>query len=123
MTEPPTDDQDATQVRPFADVLRDLKQGDVLDEAAVKLQETVNAVLTHGRKGTLTLKIEIAPMKGNAKVLLVSARADNKTPTSEPIAAAFFADSHGNLLRDDPDQLKLPLRRLGEPNLREANEQ
>src|ERR1700730_2969259 len=52
-------------VRPFADVLRDLGKGQVADEAAVLLTDLVTAVVTYGKKGIFTLKIAVAPFKGN----------------------------------------------------------
>ncbi|MEV7011575.1 hypothetical protein [Streptosporangium sp. NPDC051022] len=102
------------QVRPLADVLRDLKQGQVVDEAAVQLQDLVRAVREHGKKGTFALKVEIAPMKGDSNALVVSAQATITPPKGEPISSVFFADSDNNLVRDDPRQIALPgLREVG----------
>lgn len=109
------EEQEPSRVRPFADVLRDLNHGQVADEAAVLMQELVNSVRSQGKKGTFTLKIDVAPMKGNSRALLISASATSKPPSSEPIAAAFFADDDGNLLRDDPRQTALPLREVSKP--------
>lgn len=114
MTNPPADPNTGEiQVRPFADILRDLGRGVVIDEAAVMLQELVRSVRDHGKKGRFTLQVEIAPMKGDSTALMVSAKADMKPPAGEATSAVFFADEVGNLLRDDPRQMKLPLRRLG----------
>ena len=41
---------------------------------------------------------------------MVSARCDSRLPQADPIAAVFFADASGNLLRNDPRQETLPLR-------------
>jgi len=100
------------RVRPFADVLRDLGRGSVIDEAAVMLQDLVRAVQERGKKGTFTLKVEVQPMKGDSTALVVSAKADARPPAGEPTSAVFFADDVGNLLRDDPRQLKFNLREL-----------
>lgn len=101
-------------VRPFADVLRDLKQGQVVDEAAIQLQDLVRAVLAAGKKGTFALKVEIAPMKGNSNALVVSAQSTITPPKGEPISSVFFADDDHNLVRDDPRQIALPgLREVG----------
>lgn len=98
------------QIRPFADILRDLGRGAVVDDAAIQLQALVTAVQTHGKKGSLTLKVEVAPMKGDLAAMFVAARVDMRPPSGEPVAAVFFADDDGNLVRDDPKQMKLPLR-------------
>lgn len=110
---PPVDaDTGEVRVRPLADTLRDLGRGRVIDEAAVLLQDVVRAVKDSGKKGRLTITVDVAPMKGNDAALLVSANATAKLPPSEPIAGAFFPDVDGNLLRDDPRQPMLPLREL-----------
>lgn len=100
------------RVRPFADVLRDVGRGAVIDEAAHQLQTLVREVRESGKKGTLTLKVEVAPMKGNADVVALAVRADLKLPAGEPLAAVMFYDDDGNLLRDDPKQLQLSLREV-----------
>lgn len=100
------------RVRPFADVLRDLGRGAVIDEAAVMLQDIVKAVRERGKKGRLTLTVEVAPMKGDAAALVVSAQATAKPPAGEPTSAVFFADEPGNLLREDPRQLKMTFREI-----------
>ncbi len=106
---------EAAQIRPFADVLRDLGKGQVADEMSIMLTELVTAVRDYGRKGYLTLKIEVAPMKGNEDMLAVAAKATSKPPESDPVSAIFYADSDGNLLRDDPAQMQLPLREAPRP--------
>lgn len=113
MSNPPVDTETGEiQVRPFADILRDLGRGAVIDEAAVMLQDLVRAVRDYGKKGSLTLTVEIAPMKGDNEALLVHVKANAKPPSGEPVSGVFFSDQHGNLLRDDPRQIQLPLREL-----------
>lgn len=108
------------QVRPFADILRELNQGSVIDEAAVMLQDLVKAVRERGKKGTLTLRVDVQPMKGDAAALVVSAQATAKPPAGEPTSAVFFADEPGNLLRENPAQLKMTFREVaGRDNKKE----
>ncbi|GGS88273.1 hypothetical protein ACFFV7_51110 [Nonomuraea spiralis] len=110
-----TTETEPGRVRPFADVLRDIQGGEVADEAAMLMQQLVAAVQTHGKKGSMTLAIEVQPMKGNTSALMVSAQASIKPPKGEPTAAVFFFDGDNNLVRDDPRQLALPgvLREVG----------
>lgn len=96
------------RVRPFADVLRDIQGGEVADEAAMLMQQLVGAVREFGKKGSMRLDIEVLPMKGNEKALMVSAQASIKPPKGEPTTAVFFFDGDHNLVRDDPRQLALP---------------
>ena len=97
-------------IRPFADVLRDLGKGQVADEAAILLTSLVQAVRAHGKKGTFTLKIQIGPMKGSSRNVLVAAQASITPPVGDPIAAVFYDDQSGNLHRNDPYQPQLDLR-------------
>lgn len=122
-TSPPVDeDTGEIQVRPFADILRDLGRGAVIDEAAVMLQDLVRAVRDYGKKGTFNLKVEVQPMKGENEALIVSAAATAKPPAGEATSAVFFADGHGNLLREDPRQPQLPLRELNTPEKKDLKQ-
>jgi hypothetical protein len=119
-----TNDQqdEPVQVRPFAAVLQDINNGQIADRLARDVQEVVNAVREHGRKGSITLKFEVQPRRGNSNALNVTARVDTKLPAPEPVESVFFADRGGNLLRDDPQQLALPtLREVERPNPGTAN--
>lgn len=113
-----TPDQEDTgqQVRPFSAVLQDLNGGQLADKLALDVQELVAAVRDRSRKGTLTLKLEVAPRKGNIDALNVTARVDLKLPEGEPMEAVFFADENGNLLREDPRQMTIPLRTVARPS-------
>lgn len=105
-------------VRPFADVLRELNHGQVADETAIMLSDLVQAVRAHGKKGKLTLSIEVAPMKGSSRNVLVAAQAKIAPPVGDPVVAVFFDDEHGNVHRNDPNQpeLDLPLREVARPD-------
>ncbi|TDD68588.1 hypothetical protein [Actinomadura rubrisoli] len=116
VTTPIDEDTGEIRVRPFADVLADLGREKVVDEAGVQLQQLVNTVAESGRKGRLVLTVEVAPMKGNSAALMVHAKSDLKLPAAEPVGAVFFYDDDGNLLRDDPRQLKFNLRELNAPS-------
>lgn len=110
-----TEQEETGGIRPFSAVLQDLNGGQLADKLAVQVQELVAAVRDRGKKGTLTLRLEVAPRKGNIDALNVTARADLKLPEGEPMEAVFFADSSGNLLRDDPRQTALPLHTVARP--------
>lgn len=111
-----TAEQEPAQIRPFAAILQDLNHGTVADDAARLMQELVAAVRKHGKKGGLTLKLGVAPMKGNERALLISASVTTSLPQAEPVVVPFFTDKDFNLVRDDPTQLALPLREVPAPN-------
>lgn len=106
------EDTGELRVRPFADILRDLGSGAVIDEASVLLQDLVRAVRDRRKKGRLTLVVEVEPMKGDEDALIVSARADAKPPASSPTSAVFYTDEPGNLLRENPNQMAFTLREV-----------
>lgn len=114
MTQPP--DDGGQQVRPFAAVLQDINGGQFADQLAHDLQNLVDAVREHGRKGKLTITLEVAPLRGNATAFTVAARRDLKLPQEEPMESVFFGTEDGNLVRDDPRQMALPLRTVNKPD-------
>lgn len=110
MTDTP-DPGEGRTVRPFADVLRDLGRGQAIDDAAVALNDLVLSVLATGKKGRIDLHVLVEPFKGS-DTLMVSAKVDSRLPQADPVAAIFYADGDGNLLRNDPTQPELPLREV-----------
>jgi hypothetical protein len=124
-TLPPDTAKPGGQVRPFADVLRDLDRGRVADQASVSITDLVRSVIETGKKGRVTLHVEIEPWKGNAATLQVSARVDSRLPQDAPAAGIFFPDADGNLHRNDPSQPTfddVSLRQVARPDaeLRDA---
>lgn len=115
------DNQDG-QIRPFAAVLQDIGSGKLTARLAAQLAELGAAVTATGKKGTITLKIEVAPPKKHATdgALIVSGASVAKIPEGDDVAPAsiFFADPSGNLTRDDPRQQQLPL--IGLPGQKAA---
>ncbi|MEV4174019.1 hypothetical protein [Nonomuraea sp. NPDC049709] len=107
MTDQTTED-DGKQVRPFAAMLQEIQGGAVADQAATALQELVSAVNELGKKGEMTVKITVQPLKGNSQALNVSGDVTSKPPRPEPAAGVFFFDEDGNLLRDNPKQAAIP---------------
>lgn len=101
------------QIRPFAATLQEIAGGTVHTRLSDQLQQLVTAVTDTGKKGTLTLQLTVAPLKpGNVSNLVVTAKTALKAPEGDDAApsSVFFHDREGNLSREDPTQLKLPLR-------------
>lgn len=117
------EDSTPAMVRPFASVLQELAKGQVHSDASEALRELTTAVAEHGKKGTITVVIEVAPLpKGDGNTLIVSASVTSKPPRGETRPSVFYLDDDGNLVRDDPRQLKLDIRDAAEdqPQFREA---
>lgn len=94
-------------MRPFTDVLRDIRKGRVVDAATDQLAEVVRAVLDTNKGGELTLKLSVKPQGKGDNAVIVSAKVATKVPQADLPDALFFADLDGDLLRDDPTQSRL----------------
>lgn len=104
--------------RDFASVLLDIGKGRLHARLSEQLAEIVAAVAETGKKGTLTLKIEVKPLpKADQHTHVVSGASAAKVPESDDASptSVFFSDADGNLSRNDPRQLALPLREVTTP--------
>lgn len=94
-------------MRPFTDVLRDIRKGRVVEAASDELAEVVKAVLDTAKPGELTLKLKVTPQGKGDNAVIVSAEVKSKRPVAKLPDALFFADLDGDLLRDDPTQQRI----------------
>lgn len=92
---------------PFTDVLGQIRKGAVTEELNKALLAVNEAVIATGKKGELTLKLEVKPMKGNRAQVTVAANISTKTPKEELPEGIFFLTNDGDLVRNDPDQQEL----------------
>lgn len=98
--------------RPFADVLRELSAGNTYEELTAALSEVVQAVIETRKQGTISISLKIKPNGDNA--VMISDEIKTKVPTPVRGDTVFFATSGGSLVRQDPRQQDLPLRRVAE---------
>jgi hypothetical protein len=94
-------------MRPFTDVIRDIRKGRVVEAASDQLAEVVRGVLDTSKAGELTLKLTIKPQGKGDNAVIVSAKLSAKVPQASLPDALFFADIDGDLLRDDPTQSRM----------------
>lgn len=92
-------------IRPFADFLREQSRGTTHDEMSETLHRLIARVRDTGKKGSLQLTINVAPLKGDADVLVVSDEIKVRLPEHDRKASMFYPDENGNLSRTDPNQL------------------
>jgi hypothetical protein len=97
--------------KPFAAFLQEHRGGGLHGELSDALAELVLACVEHGKKGVLSIKIEVAPNKDGATVT-ISDKIDAKKPEGERGAGIWFVDTDGNVSRRNPMQPELPLREL-----------
>lgn len=106
-------------MRPFFDVLRDIRKGECiaeLDEQLAKLQQAVSET---NKAGELTLKIKIQPaQRDDATQVFITDEVRLKEPRLPKAATLFFASRHG-FTRRDPNQVELDLKSV--PKTAEAS--
>lgn len=111
-------DLETGEVRAFVTWLADQRQGSTEVELGEALNELTRAVLETGKRGTLTLKLTVAP--GGDEMVIVADEIKLKAPEPARSVNIFFVDSSANLRRENPRQGKLPLREVEKPkNIRE----
>jgi hypothetical protein len=91
-------------MRLITDILREYRNGKLLDYATRKFQEAVRAVDETGKPATFNLKIKIKPSKDLEAEKNLSAGVDLKLPQPDIADAVFYSDSEGDLHRSDPSQ-------------------
>lgn len=101
---PASEDDDAiVDPREFAAFLLDRKA--THEELTVKLHDLVQAVRDTGKKGSLTLKLVVAPFKNDAEVLEVHDDVKLVMPQHDRKPGIFYPDKDGNLSRNSPQML------------------
>lgn len=101
-------DDGETVIEPFLAALNKAIRPEVLDRAGGALAEVVAAVKREGKKGKLTLAIELSPMKNVPDAVEVTARVKATAPEPPARATPMWPDDDGRLHRNDPRQQALP---------------
>jgi hypothetical protein len=97
--------------RTFGSWVAEQRQGALHAELTEKLAELTAACVELEKKGTLTLKITVEPQKDKV-TLFVTDDVKVAAPVADRPSALYFADADGSLRREDPRQMKLPLREV-----------
>ena len=96
--------------RPFTDVLGELEGGDVLRELTAKVYEVVRAARETRKPGAIKFAIKISPTgKGSVEL---DTKIDATVPEHDRPTTTFFVTPEGTLMRNDPNQPRLPLREV-----------
>lgn len=110
--------------KPINENIRDVRieneDGDlipVLDHAGEEFGKLINAVVTNGKAGSISMKIDIKPSTAGA--LAVKATVVSKIPKGLPPESLLWPTPEGNLLAEDPRQSKLDLRPVSAEPARE----
>jgi hypothetical protein len=95
--------------------LADLNDGATLAGLTADLQELLQAVRNHGRSGSMTLKLKVAPAtKGGQEVDKITITAERKLELPKPDQPQdfFWLTADAQPSRKHPRQQELPLRQV-----------
>lgn len=99
----------AQRPRPITDIMREVNEGRLVDEASEALVRVIEAVQRTHKKGAVTMTINVVPDKADEAVIELEATVAAKVPTRSMRKSVFFIDQHGNLTRRDPRQREMEL--------------
>ena len=97
---------DDVEVRPFADVLKELGEGSTESELSEAFWDLIQRVTETTKTGTLTLTITVG-LDGRDR-LTVKDEVKLRLPEFSRPATSFFVDKAGNASRRDPNQQVIP---------------
>jgi hypothetical protein len=105
------------EIRPFATWLLEQSGGKTHEELSEALYDLVARVRDTGKKGSVSLTVNVAPLKGDIDVLVVADEIKLRLPEHDRKASLFYPDKDGNLTRRDPNQLSFESLREVPPNV------
>ena len=97
-------------IRPFSDLLRELRYGEALDELSAALNELVAQCVASNKPGELRLTLKLKPSKSGA--IEITDTLAVAPPKGERGSSLFFATPENNLVRNNPRQTNLDLRQV-----------
>lgn len=95
------------QIRPVAEVLGDLRSG-TAHELTACMAELAQAVQATNKKGSVTLKITMAPSKTDDCAVAIADDIVLKAPRADRPATLMYVSDSGSLSKHDPRQRTLP---------------
>ena len=96
--------------RPFFDTMRDIRRGQLLEEAADGLQKVIAAVEETGKAGKLVIEIAVAPASKGQGAVKVADKITAKLPALPAGETIMFVTTDNNLVVNDPRQRTLELK-------------
>lgn len=103
---------DRATTKPFTQFIAEQRRGALHTELSDQLAELVHACLETGKKGKLALTISVAPIKDADGTVSITDDVKLTAPKPDAKPSIFFTDEQGNLSRQDPRQVELPLREV-----------
>lgn len=100
-------------MRLFTDVLRDHRNGKLVDHLTEKLNQLTLKVLETGKPGEIVLKIKVGKAKGEDDAFELTPNVKLTLPERDMAKALFYPTEQGDLLRTNPNQAMFDRDDLG----------
>lgn len=96
--------------KPLTEVIATIRGGVFNNAASAELKELVERVQESGKAGSITITLTLSPHgKGNREIHVTPKLSTKKPASPDTQEPGIFYAVRGDLVRDDPDQQKLPL--------------
>ncbi|HEY9413820.1 MAG TPA: hypothetical protein VIQ30_03600 [Pseudonocardia sp.] len=97
---------------PVAAFLASHLNGRTDDELSTEFHQLLDAVKTHGKKGSMTITIVVEPPANgvDSAPLPIGVESAVKAPKPTPVKSLYFLDDDGLPVREDPRQLAMDFR-------------
>ena len=106
--------------KPFTDILGEIENGHFLRELTKVVYEVVRATQEVRKPGALKLSFKISPTgRGSVEI---DAKMDATIPEHDRPSTTFFVTPEGTMMRNDPNQPRLPLREVADADTGEIRE-
>ncbi len=98
--------------KPFTDIIGEVEDGQLLRDLTDASYRMAAAVMETRKEGSITITLKYAPT--GRESVQIDAKVDEKIPKHTRASTTFFVGSDGELMRNDPNQPKLPLRSVND---------
>lgn len=97
---------------PVAAFLGSHLSGRTDEELSVEFHQLLDAVRTHGKKGSMVITLVVDPPANGVESapMPIGVESTVKAPKPTPVKSLYFLDDDGNPVREDPRQLAMDFR-------------
>lgn len=105
--------------KPLTDILREVEGGQFIAEVSEDFYAMLEKVKETGQPGTMTIKLRASPT-GKSTVSIGADHSTKEPSLKRPDTTFFYGKDGKSLVRDNPDQERLPLVQVVDNNAQAA---
>lgn len=100
---------------PFNQTLAKLNRGELNDELTALLADVIKAVRETRKQGTVTVSLNVAMLNSRTEdTIKITPKVSHKIPELDREESIVFSTANGDVLFDDPNQVKMDLKAVDE---------